>query len=405
MITDSNLSQGLIYQLFVGRWQSANIIDHKTQVFNRLKSQDFSKLVDIGVTYVYLLGVFDNRGEILVNQEEGQDLSTKPHRTPSVFAISDHTNTNPDLGTKQELIELIKSLKSQGLKVILDFVPNHTSLSHPWISSNLEFYHTHDGKPLREFSGDVAKLNYTNCQLTTKMNQVLETICSWGVDGIRCDMAHLVPIAFWSQAISHVKAKQKNIIFIAEAYADNLFDLSLLSKLVEAGFDYIYHEPFFRNLRQVFDQGRPLSDLVGHINYVSNSKGSHWLNYIGNHDDWLSSDAQTYSILLTLLYLSLPGMALVFNGQLNGLNHRLAHHYLELLPDNMIETNRVSDSIAKIFLTRKLGSLQLKQLELLDQDLLKLTYADKRTIVMNLTNRSSNYKNKVLNQGELLEIT
>ena len=113
------------------------------------------------------------------------DLSNKDNRYPSPFSISNHSSTNSDLGTINEFKNLVKSLQKKGFKVVVDFVPNHTSTVHPWVSTHPEYYVANDSF-VKEFSGDVYKLNYKNPSLRENMIKVLKTIQGWGVDGVRC---------------------------------------------------------------------------------------------------------------------------------------------------------------------------------------------------------------------------
>ena len=378
----------IIYQLFVGRWQNANLIDHHHQVFKRLASTDYSKLKALGIDTLYLLGLFNNCGPIVVSEEGGKDLSDQELRIPSPFALTDHTQPNPLLGSESDLVELIKTLHSHQFKVIIDFIPNHTSLFHPWTKSHPEYYHHQDGQKVAEFSKDVYKLNYENPQLREAMLSVLTTIQSWGVDGVRVDMAHLIPSDFWHQAIPKLKIINSQFIFIAEAYPESLFDLTPLHQLLQAGFDAIYHEPLYRNLSQAIHHHQPLSFVTEHLNYINQQSFSSTLvNYIANHDDSLLSSQHTEALLSLIIFL--PGIPFLYNGLLNNLPNRLAHHYFESLPNNFNELNTIPPAVSKVLEYRKQNSPTLIKIELLDTKLISLTVkvisGSTATIFINLT--------------------
>lgn len=346
---DTALKNSLIYQVHVGRWPEASLVTHPGQVFTRLKNQKFNHLANLGFTHIYLLGVFDSTGPIIVSSEEGQDLSSASNRLPSPFAICNHHQTHPDLGTIDDLTQLIDHLHSIGLKVILDFVPNHTGTNHPWVTKHPDYYHFENEKPIAEFSGDVYKLNYDNPQLRHEMTQILQTIASWGADGVRCDMTHLVPLDFWKQSTTQLKKTNPDFIFIAEAYSSSPFDLSFIFDHLNAGFDAIYHQPLYKNLASVFAHHHPINHLIDHINYIlTQPYHSQLLHYLANHDDPLPDGVIDYFDALFALTLFLSGPTLVYNGVLNGLTTRLAHHYYEPLPTAWSETNAVPANLISI---------------------------------------------------------
>jgi predicted NBD/HSP70 family sugar kinase len=334
----SSVLNAAIYQLFTGRWESANIIDHRANVFSTLSSLPFENLTKFAVDTVYLLGVFNNKGPIIVESEEGVDLRKESRRYPSPFAISDHTSTNPDLGTVDELKKLILSLQDKNFSVILDFVPNHTSTVHPWVKTHPEYYLA-DGSFIKEFSGDVYKLNYQNTSLQKEMIEVLKVIQSWGADGVRCDMAHLVPLDFWKQAILTTKSINPKFSFIAEAYSESSFDYQVISNHIKVGFDGVYHHALYENFKKVYLENQPSSFITDHISYILSRSdiNTFLINYIENHDDHspvtLKEDLPKAIDLLN----SCKGSTLFYNGTLNLFDRRIAHHFIDILPDKYNE--------------------------------------------------------------------
>ncbi len=318
----------VIYQLFVGRHPDANCLDHAGEVLSRLQTFAWDRLRERGVTQVYLLGLWDNRGPIVVASEEGVDLSHDTRRTPSVFAITNHTQVNPLLGTNEELARLVDTLSACHLGVIVDFVPNHTGRIHPWVSAHAEYYHHTSEGFLTEFSGDVYKLNYEHPGTVAAMKQVLMTLAGLGVAGVRADMAHLVPLSFWREALTEVKQAFPGFLCIAEAYAPSLFDTKSLDDLVAAGFDLLYHETLYRNFKQCLDAHEPLAYLEAHLTHYLAHTPATRLNYVSNHDDPSPGALET----LLALVLLLPSPLLLYNGSMVGMHKRLSHHSLELLP-------------------------------------------------------------------------
>ena len=327
-----------LYQAFIGRWQSANTLDHPGKVFKALQALPWQNLCQQGFDGVYLLGVFDNRGPVIVTNENGQDISGRSHRVPSIFAITDHQKVNPALGTLASLKTLIKFLHGSKLKVILDFVGNHTGQAHLWVTSHPDYYFSDANGFRTEFSGDVYKLNYDNEKVCAEMTAVLLSIAGWGADGVRCDMAHLVPHKFWQEAIAAVKTKYPNFIFIAEAYSASVFDQTTARQLISIGFDFVYHQALFENIIKVFKEGQPYSFIDDHLAYIRSDReyASHLLHYPANHDDDFPGTMADLGKVMADIS-TLPGSTLLYNGLLHGHLSRLAHHYLDILPDNQNE--------------------------------------------------------------------
>lgn len=349
-----------IFQVFTGRWESANIRDHNHQVFKVLSSMPFEHLQSIGINTIYLLGVFENNGPLIVDQEEGENVSQRKDRCPSVFAISNHQATNSQLGSIEELQELIKTLQNKGFKVIVDFIPNHTSTTHPWVVEHPYYYYQLHGEYVREFSGDVYKLDYNLQAVRSEMRAIVETIASWGVDGVRCDMAHLIPADFWRNTITAVKAKHNQFMFIGESYETSVFEWVNTTTLIEAGFDYIYHHALYENIKMVVGQGSKAEGfLESHVDFMAKHSdlSSHLLNYVANHDDrFPGSLEQLYAMLEKI---KKPNEAwLYYNGILNGHLNRLAHHYLDILPDKDNELWHIPEK-AKVVLNAKKDSYVL----------------------------------------------
>jgi alpha-amylase len=339
----------VIYQLYTGRQQAANTLDHPGDVLSRMKDFDWQNLGQGGFDIVYLLGLFDSRGPILVTEEDGVDLEGREHRVPSIFALSNHAAVHPILGTDTDLRELIQVIQSQTCRVMVDFVPNHTGLSHPWITDHPTYY-VYDGEAItREFSGDVAKLNYANPQLRREMITILLWIASLGVDGVRCDMAHLVPTDFWAEAITAVRQEYPAFLFVAEAYPNSLFDLSPLTALLKAGFDAVYHEPLYRNLRS-----GSWADVEAHLAYfLQELNPAQFIHYLSNHDDPVPPNLPKNVEEIMTLLLSLPGSVLIYNGLFHGFTRRLSHHAIDILPASMCELTSIPPVYRHLLQTRR----------------------------------------------------
>lgn len=381
-------------------------METSTPPLKDLSKRNWQSLTNLGFNTFYLLGLWEHQGPIVVTQEEGINLPS-PHsneasskgrsssgrnealethlpRISSMMALTNHQIVDPRLGTQEDLTQLINHFHQLNCQVIVDFVPNHTATTHPWVTSHPEYYYQKSfpkGKDnnnltiqpfdnfLPEFSGDVYKLNYQNPQLRQEMLRILQFISQLNIDAVRCDMAHLVPADFWSEAISIIKNQHSDFTFIAEAYPPHPFDYSVITDLIRAGFDAVYDSQLYYDLNQIILHHAPLDYLTKHISYVSsrlpqtNNYQLSTINYFCNHDDpplnnrhndpTIQSQIETYLESLIALTLFTPGTPFFYNGSLLGFDHRLAHHWLEKLPLQYQETeNPIPDHLQQIFRLR-----------------------------------------------------
>jgi alpha-amylase len=121
----------------------------------------------------------------------------------SYYACSDYCTTNLEFGTVEDFKKLVQLAHAAGMKVIIDWVANHTGLDHVWTTTNPQYYKKDiDGK-FYDTHGwdDVIDLNYYDQPMRQAMIHAMEFwIRECNIDGFRCDMAHLVPLDFWRQA-------------------------------------------------------------------------------------------------------------------------------------------------------------------------------------------------------------
>jgi glycosidase len=282
---------------------------------------------------------------------EEEDILASP------YAIHDYL-VNPDLGGEKGLRELRAVAHELGLKIILDFVPNHVALDHPWVTLHPELFVRGDEADLITSPGsffqvagngqkppaiiahgrdpyfpawtDTAQLNYFNPDLRALMIEVIGRIASL-CDGVRCDMAMLIlrdihyqiwrerlfeglsertapQEEFWSQAIREIKGLYPDFLFIAEAYWMREGELQSL------GFDYTYDKALYDWIKS----GEPhkIKDyLKGPTFYQAKC-----LRFIENHDEERARSimGEDEERSAALLMASLPGAHLYHEGQLEG---------------------------------------------------------------------------------------
>ena len=145
----------------------------------------------------------------------------------SYYSISDYTAINPEFGNEADFKAVVDDAHRQGMKVILDWVANHSAHDHEWAASHPDYYeHKADGSLMnaRDNEGretdwtDVAELQYANPALRQAMiGEMKWWVDSTGIDGFRCDVAGGVPTEFWVQARSALEAAKPDLFFLAEA--------------------------------------------------------------------------------------------------------------------------------------------------------------------------------------------
>lgn len=296
---------------------------------------------DLGATHVWYTGVIRH-----ATAERNTPEITKG-KAGSPYAITDYYDVDPDLAVKEEermkeFEALVKRTHRVGLKVIIDFVPNHVAREykslckpagvsdlgegdHPeWAFSPLNnFYYCPGEKfeppfsiggyeeyPAKATGNDcfsahpgpndwyeTVKLNYGVHYLGggekqfdpipstwIKMRDILLFWVGKGVDGFRCDMAEMVPVEFWQWAIREVReATGKNseeLTFIAEVYNPSLY-----RSYIGAGFDYLYDKVgMYDYLRGVTSKNWPVEGISGQWQIVDDIK-EHMLYFLENHDE------------------------------------------------------------------------------------------------------------------------
>ena len=271
----------------------------------------------LGVTHVWLTGIIRHACGEEVPGGWAKGLAGSP------YAICDYFDVNPYLADKKserinEFKSLIKRVHDSGMKVIIDFVPNHVARNHTpyfgdeddksvhWKAENDFFYYP--GEKLRlPFASDyqemparasgnaftpspgindwyeTVKLNYCDFHTPTwdKMAGILKYWCAMGVDGFRCDMVELIPWQAMQWLIASTKEAYPGTLFIAEVYQTSLY--RLYSK--EVGFDYLYDKSgLYDTLHDIITRGEPASRITGVWQMLGDLQPG-MLNFLENHDE------------------------------------------------------------------------------------------------------------------------
>ncbi len=249
----------------------------------------------------------------------------------SYYAVSDFRKVNPAFGAIADFNSVIEEAHQLGMKVILDWVPNHTGWDHIWIKSNPDFY-TRNAQgeiidPLNEHGNsmgwtDVADLNYSNKALWNTMKEdMLFWIQNYKIDGFRHDMAMLVPLEFWKTVIPQLLEVKPDLFFLAESEER--------SHVEENCFHAIYSWSLFHTLNDIAKGHKHAKDLDQWIsNHLTDKEKGNYMFFITNHDEnsWAGSEIERmgdgYKTFAVLCH-TLPGIPLIYSGQEEPLVKRL----------------------------------------------------------------------------------
>lgn len=244
----------------------------------------------------------------------------------SPYSISDYTKINPDLGTLPDFKNLVKEIHKLKMKVILDWVGNHTSFDNVWINSHPEWY-TKDSlgnitHPIGTDWTDVADLNYDNKEMRIEMIKAMSMwIKDYDVDGFRCDVAGFVPNDFWNEATIAIN-KIKPVFMLAEWE-----DPSLNS----VGFHMTYGWEFHSIMNQIAQGKKQVAAIDTFLkkDLTRFPKQSYRMNFTDNHDEnsWngtIKERMGNAGDAMNVLAFTLYGMPLLYSGQEVGLNKRLS---------------------------------------------------------------------------------
>ena len=345
----------IIYQLFPRLF--TNSCDHC--VVNGTKKQNgcgkmnditapvLNKIRDLGITHVWYTGVIRHALKTHYNDIPSCNPYIVKGNAGSPYAITDYYDIDPDIAVRVknrigEFQKLVERTHEAGLKVIIDFVPNHVARQYHSIakpqqvedlgaSDNKELAFSPDNNfyymPGQQFAPSIdlgqgqefycekpamatgndcfhpypgvndwyetVKLNYgidyTTGQrhfspIPSTWNKMLDILLYWaekGVDGFRCDMAHMVPVEFWNWAIPQVKEAHPDVVFIAE-----LYDLGIYRDYIFNGhFDYLYDKVSLYDTLRAVVTGNASAAAITHCWQAVEGIGDHMLNFLENHDE------------------------------------------------------------------------------------------------------------------------
>jgi len=356
------MSHPLLYEINTRCW--LRDLSHKQDrnvTLADVPETEIRRWQELGFTHIWLMGVWTSGprararaltepglravySQVLPNWQE-QDVAASPYAIAQYKVLS-------ELGGDDALGDLRRRINQAGMKLVLDFVPNHFGLDSPWIWERPELFVqtttstpetfrqstaggtvwlAHGKDPNFAAWADTVQLDYRRRATRSAMTELLLKIGD-RCDGVRCDMAMLLlndvfaktwqrfpngdappGEEFWEKAIAATKKTHQDFTFIAEAY------WGLERRLQALGFGYTYDKALYDKLltRQAADVQRYLLDSAGGL-----AAGAHFLE---NHDEprLAASLSQPEHRAAALLILGLPGLRLLHEGQLEGARIRI----------------------------------------------------------------------------------
>ena len=315
---------------------------------NDITPRVLKSIKDLGVTHVWYTGVIEHAHA--TDYSQYGIVRDNPYvvkgKAGSPYAISDYYDIDPDIAVDvpdrmEEFENLVKRTHDAGLKVIIDFVPNHVARRYHsdvkpsgiedfgvnddntyFFSPKNDFYYI----PRQKFSPSIylgegeaaytefpAKASGNDCFTafpsqndwyeTVKLNygvdygdgsrhfepippvwfkmlNVLRYWASKGIDGFRCDMAFMVPTEFWKWAIPNVREKYPEILFIAEIY-----DVGLYREFINVGFDYLYDKVNLYDTLRGIQCSQVSAAQITNCWQAVDGIGDKMLNFLENHDE------------------------------------------------------------------------------------------------------------------------
>lgn len=251
----------------------------------------------------------------------------------SYYAVKDYKAVNPEFGTFEDFRKVVDKAHQLGMKVIIDWVPNHTGCDNAWVTTHPDRYALDkDGKMYGPFDWtDVYKLDYSNPDTRAAMRSALAYwLTAADIDGFRCDVAMQVPTDFWDETRPVLQALKPDLFMLAEASEPDLarhaFDMSynwpmkdLFSAIAATAGQYTFKEAEFPE-RHAAD----IDSLLA-LQAEQYPAGTYMMNMVTNHDlnSWEGTEFQRLGNLtkaFAVLTYTLPGMPLIYTGQETGMN-------------------------------------------------------------------------------------
>ena len=365
--TPKKLRNQIMYQVFVRNFSEEGTFKKVEEELDRIKA--------LGTDIVWLMPIHP------IGKAQRKGTLGSP------YAISNYRAVNPEFGTLDDFISFTNAVHDRGMKCIIDVVYNHTSPDSVLSKEHPEwFFHKSDGSfgnRVGDWS-DIIDLDYSNKELWRYQIDTLKYWAQW-VDGFRCDVAPLIPIAFWEQARAEVEQVRQGAIWLSESVEPN-FIMYLRSQGMVAhsdceiyrAFDLSYDYDCYEEFKDYLYGRGSLKDYVGAIsrqeyiypdNYVK-------LRFLENHDQtrarFFIPNINVLKSMTAFMFFQ-KGMALVYNGQEKAVSHLPSLFDKDTVDWNGAETVDLSGYIAKL--------AEIKRMDIFTDSVYKVSAFGERALV------------------------
>ena len=299
------VARSALYEIFVRDFSSSGDFRGLIDGLDRIKASGADVL---WLMPIYPIGALNRKGTL-----------------GSPYAVRDYRATNPDYGNAADFRALVEAAHGRGMKLILDWVPNHTAPDHAWVKQHPDYYVRNErGEPSvpRDEKGkltdwtDVAQLDYKNPAVRREMIAAMQHwLKEFGIDGFRMDVAGFIPIDFWREAVPALRSAVPRRIMLLAEWGD--------LEMHRAGFDLTYAWDSYDRLKAVWE-GAPASSFVqGEMpDMKAMPPGGMRMRFSTNHDKTAWEDPPvkifgpaTGARAAFVAAALLPGRPLLYNGQ------------------------------------------------------------------------------------------
>ena len=264
----------------------------------------------------------------------------------SYYSIRDYKAVNPEFGSDDDFRAFISAAHAMGIRVLLDWVANHTARDARWITERPAEWYERDDQGVAKVPwdwSDTAKLNYANHDVWLgQIDAMRYWVEEFGVDGFRCDMAMLVPIEFWQEAAQELHRVKSDIFMLAEAEEDNLFD---------GAFNMSYQWNIHHIMVDIAKGARRVWNLRNaiHSERARYPREAMRMSFTSNHDEnsWSGSEQQRFGnaleVMSALTFLMPSTMPLIYTGQEVGYDHSFEFFERDAIPVEAYKANRTTE--------------------------------------------------------------
>ena len=318
------LANSVVYEMNVRQYTPEGTFAAAQQQLPRLK--------DLGVDIVWLMPIYP----IGIEGRKGT--------LGSYYAIKDYCDINPEFGTLADFDSFLAEAHRLGLRVVIDWVANHTSPDAKWVTGAPAQWYERDSNGNTTFTADwsdTANLNYECQEMCDEMQKSMRFWMERGIDGFRCDMACEIPLEFWQKAIADLRADYPEMYMLAEAEEPMVHTLS--------DFDASYAWELHHMMNAIARGEKNIPELLEYIAKDAERQpaDAFRLMFTSNHDEnsWAGTEFERMgdaAKVMAVLTFTLPnGQPLIYTGQEMGWNKRF--EFFEKDPIPAWEENEYTD--------------------------------------------------------------